>query len=151
LLTALEKLDFFEIVDLEDSKQNLISKKPDFLYDFVDWYNEWLMKPEAERTVFSSEEIKTLKGIVHFAKKNPVGFKDRTKLNIEAVMQNSNAELGFVIRPDSFNPLIQKGICTEKVIASDGVFVELITAEVDQMAKNFGFLDELMPLLKAGS
>lgn len=147
LLTALEAMKYFEIEDLEDSKQNLYNKNPEFLLSFVEWYNDWLMKPEESRFDLHPEEVKTLKGIVHFAKKGTPAFKGKTKVNLELVQTTSKAELNFVVRPDDFNTLISKGLCSEKVVTAQGVFVEVLTEDLDKIATNFGFMQELAPLL----
>lgn len=147
LLMALEKIHFFEIIDLEEGKQNLFNKKPEFLFNFVDWYNDWLMKPEESRFDLHPQEVKTLKGIVHFAKKGTPGAKGKFKINLEAVMTLSKSELQFVVRPDDFNTLISKGLCSEKVVTAQGVFVEVIPEDLEKIAMNFGFIQELAPFL----
>lgn len=147
LLTALEKLNYFEIIDIEDSKQILYNKNPEMLKDFVDWYNDWLMKPEESRFELLPLEVKALKGIVHFAKKGKATFNGKMKINIEQVMTSSKAELDFVIRPDDFNGLISKGLCSEKVVSAQGITVEVLPEDLDKIATNFGFIQELAPLL----
>ena len=151
LLGALEKLKYFEIIDLEDSKQILYSKKPEMLKDFVEWHNDWLMKPEENRFDLHPQEVKTLKGIVHFAKKGTSTSHGKMKINIEQVMTSSKAELDFVIRPDDFNGLISKGLCSEKVVSAQGVMVEVLPEDLEKIATNFGFIQELTPLLSAAS
>lgn len=149
LLTALEKIKLFEIIDLEDSKQSLFNKNPEFLMSFVEWHNDWLMQPESSRFDLHPQEVKTLKGIVHFAKKGTQGFNGKMKINIEQVLSTSKAELDFVIRPDDFNTLISKGLCSEKVVTAQGVMVEVLPEDLDKIAQNFGFIQELMPHLSA--
>lgn len=149
LLSALEKLKLFEIIDLEDSKQSLFNKNPEFLLEFVEWHNDWLMKPEESRFDLHPQEVKTLKGIVLMAKKGKAGPNGKMKINIEEVMTSSKAELNFVIRPDDFNTLISKGLCSEKVVTAQGVLVEVLPEDLNKIAENFGFIQELMPLLSA--
>jgi CRP/FNR family transcriptional regulator, cyclic AMP receptor protein len=148
VLTALKELGIFDIIDLEDGNQNLINKKPNFLFDFVDWYNDWLMKPETDRVNFSSDEVKILKGIVHFAKKEPVGNNSKRKLSIEQVQTQSKDEVGFVIRPDHFNLLISKALCSDKILVNGAVFVEVIVEDLEKIADYFSFTEGLKPLLK---
>ena len=66
LLQALKELKIFEIIDLEDAKQNIINRKPEFLFDFVEWHNEWLMKSEDNRLNLGTEDLKIFKGIARF-------------------------------------------------------------------------------------
>lgn len=148
LLSALKELKFFEINDLEDGKQNLINKNPDFLFDFVDWQNDWLMKPEAERINLSADELKVLKGIVHFALKSPTTLNSKRKINLEQLQVNSKAELNLVIRPDHFNGLMSKGLCSEKILTNEGVFVEVIAEDLERIASFFSLAEDLKPLLK---
>lgn len=148
LITALEKMKVLEIIDLEDSKQIIYNKQPEILWDFVEWHNDWLMKPEDTRIDLQPEEVKTLKGILHFTKNGTLGFNGKIKLNLEEVQAKSKAELNFVIRPDDFNSLITKGLCSEKVVTAQGVFVEVLPEDLTKIALNFGFIQELSPLLK---
>lgn len=148
LLQALKELKIFEIIDLEDAKQNIINRKPDFLFDFVEWHNEWLMKSEDNRLHLGTEDLKMLKGIVHFALKSPTGSKGRRKINLETVQASSMAELNYAIRPDHFNFLISKGLCSEKMTTAEGVVVEVIAEELEKMMHYFSLIEDMKPLLK---
>lgn len=148
LLQALKELKMFEIIDLDDVKQNIINKKPDFLFDFVEWHNEWLMKSEDSRLNPSTEDLKMLKGIVHFALKSPTGSKGKRKINLETVQTNSMAELNYMIRPDNFNFLISKGLCSDKMTTAEGIVVEVIVEELEKMMQYFLMIENLKPLLK---
>ena len=148
LLQALKELKIFEIIDLDDAKQNIINRKPDFLFDFVEWHNEWLMKSEDNRLNLSTEDLKMLKGIVHFALKSPAGSKGRRKINLETVQTNSMVELNYTIRSDNFNFLISKGLCSDKMTAAEGVVVEVIVEELEKMMQYFSLIENMKPLLK---
>ncbi len=148
LLQALKELKIFEIIDLEDAKQNIINRKPEFLFDFVEWHNEWLMKSEDNRLNLGTEDLKMLKGIVHFALKSPAGSKGRRKISLETVQANSMAELNYAIRPDHFNFLISKGLCSEKMTTAEGVVVEVIAEELEKMMHYFSLIEDMKPLLK---
>lgn len=148
LLQALKELKIFEIIDLDDAKQNIINKKHEFLFDFVEWHNEWLMKSEDNRLNLSTEDLKMLKGIVHFALKSPAGSKGKRKINLETVQTNSMVELNYTIRPDNFNFLISKGLCSDKMITAEGVVVEVIAEELEKMMQYFSMIEDMKPLLK---
>ncbi len=148
LLTALKEINYFEILDLDDGKQNLINKKSAFLFDFVEWYNDWLMKPEGERLNLNSEDLKILKGVIHFAKKEELGVNSKRKLNVEFVQTNSKTELGYVIQPNHFNLFISRALCSDKMITAQGVFVEVIVEDLEKVYDYFWLIESLKPLLK---
>lgn len=49
--SALKELGHFDVEDLGEGKRKLTNKSPEFLFEFVDWYNDWLFKPEDRKSV----------------------------------------------------------------------------------------------------
>lgn len=108
--------------------------KPDLLFDFVDWYNDWLFKNDKDKVSFSSEEIKTFSGIINYAKKidpNPKGVR---KVNVNDLQNDSMKELGFLLKVEDLNPLIEKHVVSEKIMEEGGVFVNIILDDIEKMA-----------------
>lgn len=131
---ALQALNMFKVEDLGEGRKKLTNTNPDFLVDFVDWYNEWLFKQDKDKdkVQMSLEETKVIGGIIHFAKKVEPDAKGLRKVNLADVQNESMKDLGFLIRQDDVNPLIEKKFLSEKIMSDAGVFVALSLEEVEK-------------------
>lgn len=148
LVTALKDLKIFEITDLGEGKQKMVNKKPDFLFNFVDWYNDWLFKPEKERIQLNADEVRILNGIIHFAKKVQPNGKGIRKVNLDTIQNDSMKEIGALIRYEDFKTLIEKGLCSEKIMETAGNFIELRLEDLENLAEYFGLITTLKRLLR---
>ncbi|MCK6598044.1 MAG: Crp/Fnr family transcriptional regulator [Bdellovibrionaceae bacterium] len=132
--SALQEMSLMKIEELGEGRQKIVILKPDLLFDFVDWYNDWLFKNDKDKVSFSSEEIKTFSGIINYAKKidpNPKGVR---KVNVNDLQNDSMKELGFLLKVEDLNPLIEKHVVSEKIMEEGGVFVNIILDDIEKMA-----------------
>lgn len=148
LLVALEGMGFAKVEDLGEGKQKISNFKPDQLFEFVDWYNEWLFKQEKDRVTLSAEESKLLDGLIHFAKKVEPNGKNQRKVNLNEVQNDSMKELGYLIKLEEFNGLIEKKVVSEKMMEANGVFISLVLEEITPLARNWKMVWDFKKLLK---
>jgi CRP-like cAMP-binding protein len=134
LLAALEEMGLAKVEELGEGKQKIINLKPDLLFEFVEWYNEWLFKPDKDKVAFSAEEIKTFTGIINYAKKIEPNAKGVRKVNVNDLQNDSMKELGFLLKVEELNPLIEKHVVSEKIMEEGGVFVNIILDDIEKMA-----------------
>lgn len=145
---ALQELGHFEIEDLGEGKKKLTNKSPEFLFDFVDWYNDWLFKADKDKVSMSPEEVKIMDGILFFARKGEDGPKGTKKVNLNEVQNESMRDLGFVLKVEDVNGLIEKGLLSEKIMAENGVFVTVSIEEVEKPTAYWKLLADFKRLLK---
>lgn len=148
MLSALEELGYVKVEDLGEGKQKILNLKPDFLFDFVDWYNEWLFKPDKDKVSFSAEEIKTFTGIINYAKKIEPNPKGARKVNVNDLQNDSMKDLGFLLKVEDLNPLIEKHVVSEKIMEEGGVFVNLILEDIEKMAAYWKIIWDLKRILR---
>lgn len=129
---ALQALGMFKVEDLGEGRKKLTNLNADFLVDFVDWYNEWLFKQEKDKVQLSLEETRILDAMIHFAKKAQPNDKGLREINLNDVQNDSMKDLGFLVRQDDVNPLIEKKFLSEKMMKEGGVFVALHLDEVEK-------------------
>lgn len=129
---ALKELGMFVVEDLGEGRKKLVNLKPDFLVEFVDWYNEWLFKPDKDKISISAEEIKVLNGVIFYAQKVAPGPKNARKVNVADIQNDSMRDLGFLIKADEINPLIEKKLISEKIMEEAGVFVNVFLDEIEK-------------------
>lgn len=146
---ALKELGYFEIEDLGEGRKKLVSLKPDFLIDFVDWYNEWLFKQDKDKVSVSAEEVKVLNGVMHFAQKATPDAKGFRKINLGDIQNDSMRDLGYLLKADDVNPLIEKKFVSEKIMEEGGgVFVTVNLEEVEKPATYWKLIWDLKKHLR---
>ncbi|MEK6775174.1 MAG: cyclic nucleotide-binding domain-containing protein [Bdellovibrionota bacterium] len=148
MLSALEALGFMKVEELGEGKQKISNFQPELLFEFVDWYNDWLFKQEKEKVAVNAEEVKLLEGVLHFAKKGQTDAKGLKKINLNEMQNESMKELGFLIKVEELNGLIEKKFLSEKTTSDNAVFVTLKQEEVEPIAKYWKIIWDLKKLLK---
>jgi len=149
MINALTSLGYFHFEELGEGRQKIINLKQDQLFQFVDWYNEWLFKQEKDRLeAMREDESKVLEGLMFFAKEVPVDAKGFRKVNLNEVQNDSMKALGTLLKVDDVNSLIEKKYLPEKVLEEKGVFVMLNFEELEPISRNWAFVNSLKKLLK---
>ena len=146
---ALIELGYLSQEDRGDGSQKITNLKPQELFSFVDWYNEWLFKQEKDRLpALNDTEVKVLNGILHFAQKsapNPKGFR---KVALTDVQNDSMKELGFLLRPEDVNPLIEKKYLNEKIMDENGIYIMTAIEDLIVPSRNWTLVGALKKKLR---
>lgn len=129
LAEVLANLGIAKVEDTGDGNQKVTLLKPDFLFGFVEWYNEWLFKKETERVVITEVEIRVLKGVLHFAKKLTKNDKGQVKVNLTVMQNESMKELGFLIKTEETFALIEKKIMGDQMMEEGGALSSMISPD----------------------
>jgi hypothetical protein len=140
LMNALMELKLMKVEDIGEGKQKLVIFKPELLFGFVEWYNEWLFKQEKDRITIKEDELKILNGVLFFAQKLPKNDKGFTKLNLTDIQNNSMKDLGFLIKVEDFNSLIEKKLMTDKMMEESGLFSNVQTEELEKTSPYWGII-----------
>jgi CRP/FNR family transcriptional regulator, cyclic AMP receptor protein len=134
LMNVLMEMQLMKVEDIGEGRQKIVIYKPDFLFSFVEWYNDWLFKKESERVVIREDEIKILKGVLHFAKISPKNDKGLSKVSLTQVQNDSMKDLGYLIKTDEVNSLVEKKIVSEPIMEEGGsVSVTVQTEELEKI------------------
>ncbi|MFN8943946.1 MAG: Crp/Fnr family transcriptional regulator, partial [Pseudobdellovibrionaceae bacterium] len=133
---ALSAMGYFTIEDLGEGKQKIINLQPKLLFDFVDWYNDWLYKQDKDRSpAMSAEDVKVMMAVVHFAKKAPENDKGFRKINVNDIQNESMKDLGNLIKVEELNPLIEKKILPEKTMEEGRIFILVHPKDLESLTK----------------
>lgn len=122
LMNQLMTLNLMKVEDIGEGKQKIVVYKPDLLFTFVEWYNEWLFKKEADRVTIREDELKLLSGVLQYAKKLPKNDKGQVKINLTDLQNDSMKDLGYLIKVEELTILIEKGLMSEKIMEETGIF-----------------------------
>lgn len=149
VVNALSDLGYLAQEERGDGTQKITNLKPQDLFAFVDWYNEWLFKQEKDRLPsLSDQEVKILNGIILFAKRAEPNNKGFRKVNLNDVQNESMKETGNLIRLDDVNPLIEKRYLTEKIMDEQGVYLLVSLEDVEPLARNWSIVNNLKKKLR---
>ncbi|MGZ3772319.1 MAG: cyclic nucleotide-binding domain-containing protein [Pseudobdellovibrionaceae bacterium] len=149
VVAALTDLQYLAQEDRGDGSQKIINLKPQELFSFVDWYNEWLFKQEKDRLpALAESEVRILNGILLFANKVEPNQKGFRKVNLNDVQNESMKETGNLIRNEDVNPLIEKKYLSEKIMDEQGMYLMVATEEVEPLARNWTIVNNLKRKLR---
>lgn len=149
VVNALCALGFMIQEERGDGTQKITNLKPQELFQFVDWYNDWLFKPEGKRLQALTElEVRILNGILHFARRASPDSKNFRKVSLTEVQNDSMKETGNLIRGDDVNPLIEKNYLPEKIMTDGGVFLMVNLEELEPVATNWTMVNNLKRTLR---
>ncbi|MGE0633562.1 MAG: Crp/Fnr family transcriptional regulator [Pseudobdellovibrionaceae bacterium] len=145
LMVALEELKFMKVEDQGEGRTKVTIFKPELLFAFVEWHNEWLFLQEKDRTLIKEEELKIAKTMLHFAKKVQPNAKGFHRVNLTDVQNDSMREMGFLVKTDDVNSLIEKKVLTDKVQDGPNLFVDI---KIEDLDKTIPFWDIIYALKK---
>lgn len=149
VVNALSELEYLTQEDRGDGTQKIINLKPQELFSFVDWYNDWLFKQEKDRLPpLSDSDVRVLNGILLFAHKVEPNQKGFRKVNLNDVQNESMKETGNLIRNDDVNPLIEKKYLGEKIMDEQGVFLMVSIEDIEPLARNWTIVNNLKRKLR---
>ena len=145
-MNVLMDIGLLKVEDIGEGRQKIVVFKPDYLFSFAEWYNEWLFKKETERSVIKEEEIRILKGVIHFARKAPKNDKGIVKVNLTELQNDSMKELGYLIKTEETLPLVAKTLITEHVMEEGGSLST--TVQLEELEKVTPFWEIIYTLGK---
>jgi len=149
VVNALTDLGYVIQEDRGDGTQKIINTKPQELFSFVDWYNEWLFKQEKDRLPsLSDAEVRILNGLLLFARRVEPNNKGLRKVNLNDVQNESMKETGNLIRAEDVNSLIEKKYLTEKIMDEQGVYIMVGLEDVEPLARNWTIVNNLKRKLR---
>lgn len=129
LLNVLMELNLTKVEDLGEGRQKIVIINPELLFAFVDWHYDWIYKKEEDRITLKEEQIKILKGVLHFAKKTPPNDKGFTKVRLSDLQSNSLAELGYAVKVEETLSLVESQFMGEHTVDGDAGISSLIQVE----------------------
>lgn len=149
VVTALIEMGYLTKEDRGDGSQKIINLRPPSLFQFVDWYNEWLFEQEKSRLPsLTDTEVKILNGLLHFAKKIPADKKGLHKVNLNDVQNDSMRNLGFLLRIDDVNSLAEKKYISERILDEEGTYLMVNIEMTEPMARNWTIVNDLKRKLR---
>jgi CRP/FNR family cyclic AMP-dependent transcriptional regulator len=143
MLSAMNDIGLIILESQGEGKQKIVIKKPDMLFEFVEWHNEWLFKQEKDRILIKEDELKILKAVVHFGQKLTPNDKGVVKLSLKAMQDESMRELEFLVKVDDINSLIEKKLISDKIMEETGIYVSFVLADLEKIYPKWDLIYKL--------
>lgn len=148
LMNALAEQNLMKVEDLGEGRQKILILNPDLLFAFVEWYNDWLFKKESDRLYVKEEELKILRGVLHFSQKNQPDDKGNVKVNLTEMQNESMRELGQVIKVEETLPLVAAKLIGDHMMEPNGVFTTINRPDLERIAPFWTIVFQLRKIRK---
>lgn len=119
LMEILTGFGHMKVEDLGEGRTKITVYKLDELVSFVDFYNDWLFKSEDKRVSIEEKEVKALKSLVFYGKRETPNAKGEVKVNLTKMQLEALKDTGQPFNTDDVNSLAEKKVTGEK-ISQDG-------------------------------
>ncbi len=126
LLSSLMEMGYLKVQEMGEGRQKIVILDPDFLFAFVEWYNDWLFKKEGDQILVREEDLPLLKAVLHFAKTTEKDKKGQSRVDLKRMENEAQKELGYAVRIEDTVALMAKKLMGEKMMDS-----EMLSATVD--------------------
>ncbi len=133
LMAILSSLGIMKQEDLGEGRQKITLIQPEVLEGYVEWANEYLFTEESKKITVTRDELKTLRALVHFAKKLAPDDKGQTKINLNDLQNESMKELGYLVGPNDSNGLIEKKIVSDKISEKGATLIKVDAKSIEKV------------------
>jgi CRP/FNR family transcriptional regulator, cyclic AMP receptor protein len=148
LSETLQSLGYAKVNDTGEGRIDVILLKPDLLFGFVEWYNDWLFKRESDRFAVKDEQLKILKAILHFAKKSEKSAKGTCVINLTAMQAGAEAELGYPVKVEETIPFVQGGLMTEHKAEASGLTSTVVIDDIEKITPYWEIIHTLKKVVR---
>lgn len=133
MMELLQSFGYTKVEDLGEGRTRITMFNHDQFMKFVDYYTEWLFKSEDKRITIFEKEMRPMKALLHFGKKETPNAKGEVRVNLTQMQANCEKELSFAFSVDDVNSLVEKKLTTEKVAGEAGLLCSFNLAEIEGM------------------
>lgn len=137
LMEILQTYNYMKIEDLGEDRLRLTLFDPDFIMKFTDFYNDWLFKSEDKKVAIWEKELKPLKALAHFGKKETPNSAGLVRVNLTKIQSDCQTELGFAFEVSDIDSLVEKKVIGEKLTVEGNVVTNVNPNEMALLHKNW--------------
>jgi hypothetical protein len=143
LLIALNEIKLIKLENLGEGKQRIINPNAELMFEFVEWYNDWLFKAEKDRITIKEDELRILRAVIHFGQKLKADENGIVKLSLKDIQNESMRELDFLVKVDDVNSLIEKKLISDKIMEETGIYISFNLLELQKLAPKWDIIYKL--------
>ena len=147
LLLALQDLGYVRIEAISEEEQKIEILALDRLFEFSEWWNDFLFKSESQQIRISAHDLKTLQALAHFTEGSEVNPKGAVHVNLTSILENCESQLGFLLKMEDFEILIEKGLLHEKTMKESAIESSFIREDLEHLMRVWTLQHDLTNLL----
>lgn len=133
LMELLQTFGYMKIEDIGEGKTKLTLYSVDLMFRFVEFYNDWLFKSEDKRITIWDKEIKPMKALIHYGKRETPNAKGEVRVNLTSMQVGCATELGFPFSVDEVDSMIEKKLLSEKLTVEGSILVNFVLQELEEI------------------
>lgn len=133
LMEVLQGFGYMKVEDLGEDRVKITMLRLDLLLGFVDFYNDWLYKSEDKKISLWEKEMKPLKALVHYGKKESPNPKGEVKVNLTKMQESCQADLGFPFSVTEVDSMIEKKLISDKMTIEGSILVAFNAQELENI------------------
>ncbi|MCB0412070.1 MAG: cyclic nucleotide-binding domain-containing protein [Bdellovibrionales bacterium] len=114
-------LGYMKVEDLGEGKKKVSILNHALISQFTDWYNKYLFTEEAKRVTIEPKEMKAMKALIFYGKKQTPNDKGEVKINLTEMQNSSMKDFGHLVGVNDADSLAEKGLIQEKQSGEGGV------------------------------
>jgi CRP/FNR family transcriptional regulator, cyclic AMP receptor protein len=121
MMNLLQGYGYMKVEDLGEGKQKITVHDLKFILEFVDFYNDWIFKSEDKRTTVWEKEMRPLKALIEYGKKETPNEKGEVKVNLSHMQERAQKEINQPFFADEIDSLSKKGLSSEPFTTDKGL------------------------------
>ena len=145
LLDELSKVGYVKVEELSEGRRKITLLRHQDLSNFVDWYNEYLFKPESKRVTVEDKEIPCLRALLFYGRQKTKDDNGLVTISLTDMQNNSMKDLGQVVDVNAPDSLIAKGLLQDKQLQEGNISMSF---DLDEIEKITPFWELVYMLLK---
>lgn len=143
LCETLAGLGYMSVENEGEDKVKMVVKNVDFIYRFVDFYNNQLFSEQAKKFNINEKQLKTLKVAQFYGAKAEKNGKGFVKVNLTQISNVSMQEMGEKLSLDEVRSLSEIGILGDYSKGEDGDQVEFDITYVTEITPYWELIHKL--------
>lgn len=132
LCEVLEEFGYLKVEALSEGRTQIHVNNIDFIFKFVEFYNNQLFSEQAKKFNITEPQLNTLRVAKHYGEKAEKNAKGFVKINITEIGNVSQREMGHKISVDDVKALSETGLLGDHSADGANDFVEF---EVDYVSE----------------
>lgn len=133
LLVALEELEIAKNIDMGEGRSEAIIMKPDLLFGFSEWYNNYLFKKEQDRIPIKEEELKLLNALIEYSGKLDRDEKGMKRVNLTDLQNDSMKLFNYLVKVEEFATLAEKKLIGDPLMGEKGIYSTFNPADLEKI------------------
>ncbi len=143
LMDTLSDLGYMKREELGEGKVRIVCHDVDFIFRFVEFYNNQLFSEQAKKNNINEFQLQTLKVAKYYGEKEEPNAKGFVKINVTELINSSYKEMGSKIDIDTVKSLSETGLLGDHSADGTNDYIEFDVSYVSEIVPYWELVYEL--------